>query len=123
MLNPMSQTASSEYLYWVKTRKPGRINLAASGVLPCLLTELNVRIEDLEINGPSLYGYRPLQEAIAHHCGVPAECVIAANGTSLANFIAMAALIHPGDEVLIEYPVYEPLLAAAQYFGAVIKRF
>jgi aspartate/methionine/tyrosine aminotransferase len=119
----MSQLASSDYLYWAKTRKTGRINLAASGVLPCPLTELNARIEDLEINGPSFYGYEPLQQAIANHCRVSAECVIAASGTSLANFIAMAALISPGDEVLIEQPVYEPLLSAAQYFVAVIKRF
>jgi hypothetical protein len=110
-------------LYWIKTRKAGRINLAASGVLPCPLAELSARIEDLEINGPSFYGYEPLQKAIANHCRVTVECVIAASGTSLANFIAMAALIKPGDEVLIEQPVYEPLLSAAQYFGADIKRF
>jgi aspartate/methionine/tyrosine aminotransferase len=34
--------------------------------------------------------------------------VVAASGTSMANFIAMAALIERGDEVVIEYPVYEP---------------
>jgi hypothetical protein len=35
----------------------------------------------------------------------------------------MAALITPGDEVLIEHPTYEPLLAAASFLGADIKRF
>jgi len=41
----------------------------------------------------------------------------------MANHLAMAAAIEHGDEVLIEQPTYEPLLALAQYFGANIKRF
>jgi hypothetical protein len=87
------------------------------------LQELGVRLEELDLNGPSLYGYEPLQRALGSHCGVPADCVVAASGTSMANFIAMSVLIEPGDEVLIEYPVYEPLLAAARYLNASIKRF
>jgi aspartate/methionine/tyrosine aminotransferase len=35
----------------------------------------------------------------------------------------MAALIKPGDEVLFEQPAYEPMLAAARYLGARVKRF
>ena len=41
----------------------------------------------------------------------------------MANFLAMAALISPGDEVLIERPTYEPLLGAASFLGARIRRF
>lgn len=115
--------ARSEYLHWVKTRTPARFNLAASGVMPCSLSELEVRIDEIDINSPGLYGYEPLQNALAVHCNVPVECVVATSGTSMANFIAMAALIQPGDEVWIERPAYEPLLAAAQYLGAVIRRF
>jgi aspartate/methionine/tyrosine aminotransferase len=44
-------------------------------------------------------------------------------GTSLANHLAMAALLRPGDEVLVEHPTYEPLLAVARYLGAVVTRF
>src|SRR5262249_56952441 len=32
-------------------------------------------------------------------------------------------VMQAGGEVVIEYPAYEPLLAAAQYLGAEIKRF
>ena len=35
----------------------------------------------------------------------------------------MAALLEPGDEVLIEHPTYELLISTAQYFGANVKRF
>ena len=35
----------------------------------------------------------------------------------------MAALIGPGDEVLVEHPTYEPMMAAARFLGAEVKRF
>jgi hypothetical protein len=35
----------------------------------------------------------------------------------------MAALIEPGDEVVIEHPTYEPMLGVASFLGAQIKRF
>jgi aspartate/methionine/tyrosine aminotransferase len=41
----------------------------------------------------------------------------------MANHLAMAAVLKPGDEVLIERPAYEPLLAVASYLGAEVKRF
>jgi aspartate/methionine/tyrosine aminotransferase len=113
----------SEYLEWFKSRKPARFNLAMSAVLPYPLADLGVRIEDLEINSPSADGYPPLQEAIAGHCSAPAGCVVATSGASMANFIAMASLIQPGDEVMIERPAYEPLMAVARYLGAEVKRF
>jgi aspartate/methionine/tyrosine aminotransferase len=114
---------ASEYLEWVKTRRCARLNLAASGVVPCSLAELDTTGEQIEVNGPGLYGFAPLQQAIATHCRVTPECVVAASGTSMANFLVMAALVEPGDEVLIEYPVYQPLLSAAEFLGASIKRF
>jgi aspartate/methionine/tyrosine aminotransferase len=46
-----------------------------------------------------------------------------ADGASMANMLALAALIAPGDEVLIEHPAYEPLVAAARFLGAEVKRF
>jgi aspartate/methionine/tyrosine aminotransferase len=87
------------------------------------MTQLGARIEDLEINGPSMYGFEPLQQAIASHCSVTVECVVAASGTTMANFVAMAAIIEPGDEVLIEQPAYDPLIGIARYLGADVKRF
>jgi len=61
--------------------------------------------------------------ALAARMGVPKESLVTAAGTSFANHLAMAALIDPGDEVLIEHPTYEPLLAVARYLGAHVRRF
>jgi aspartate/methionine/tyrosine aminotransferase len=113
----------SEYMLWAKTQSKARFNLATSGVGAYPLRELNVTIDQLEINGDSTYGYFPLQHAIAKKCGVDADCVVAAAGTSMANHLAMAALIDANDEVLIENPTYELITSAALYLGAAVKRF
>ena len=102
---------------------PARFNLATSGVGSFPLHELPVTIDQLEINGDSTYGYAPLQHALAKKCGVDPDCVVAAAGTSMANHLAMATLIDPGDEVLIEQPTYELLTSTLLYLGATVKHF
>jgi hypothetical protein len=114
---------STEYIEWAKLRSQARYNLATSGVMSLPLAELGVRIEQLEINGPGGYGYAPLQQALAKKCGVSPDCIVAAIGTSMANYLAMAAVVAPGDDVLIEQPAYDALLAVAHYIGANVHRF
>jgi aspartate/methionine/tyrosine aminotransferase len=113
----------SPYMEFAKLRSGAKYNLATSGVMSYPLAELPVRIEDLEINGPTVYGYAPLQERLGRYNGVPPECVFAAAGTSFANHMAMAATFDPGDEVLIEHPTYELLESTALYLGAKLRRF
>jgi len=110
-------------MHWSKTQSRARFNLATSGVAPFPLRELPVNLEELEINGDNSYGYAPLQQAIAAHHEVDPECVVESGGTSMANHLAMAAIIEPGDEVLIEHPTYGPILDVARYLEADVKRF
>jgi aspartate/methionine/tyrosine aminotransferase len=117
------QVRGSEYMHWAKTRSSARFNLAISGVENLPLNNLGARIEDLELTRAGGYGYEPLQRALAQRLNVSVESIVAAIGTSLANHLAMAYLVKPGDEVLIERPTYEPLLALAEYLGADVKRF
>lgn len=113
---------ASPYMEWAKLHSKARFNLATSGVTDYPLRDLPVTIEDLEITGPSTYGWPPLEEALARHAGVGVDEVVPATGASLANHLAMAAILEPGDEVLVEEPVYDPLLRAAQYLGADVRR-
>jgi hypothetical protein len=110
-------------MHWSKTQSRARFNLATSGVAPLPFRELPVDLKELEINGNDSYGYAPLQQAIAAHHGVDSDCVVESAGTSMANHLAMAAIIEPGDEVLIEHPAYGPILDIAQYLQANVKRF
>lgn len=119
-----ARAKASAYMHWAKTHQAGvRYNLASSGMRNFRLADLPVELSDLELTGESFYGYLPLQDALARKCETTPDCVVAANGTSMANHLAMATLIEPGDEVLIEQPAYEPLLAVADYLGARVRRF
>jgi aspartate/methionine/tyrosine aminotransferase len=120
---PLRTQSRSPYMEFSKLRTGAKFNLAASGVINCPLSELSARPEDLEISGPTVYGYAPLQERLARLNGVPTECVVAAAGTSMANHLAMAATVEPGDEVLVEHPTYELLVSVLQYLGARVGYF
>jgi aspartate/methionine/tyrosine aminotransferase len=113
----------SSYMEWAKLSSGATFNLATSGMMSLPLAALEVKPEQLEINGPNSYGYEPLLSAIAQRYRVPQECVVTATGTSFANYLALAGATEPGDEVLIEQPSYDPLLNAARYLGLEIKRF
>jgi aspartate/methionine/tyrosine aminotransferase len=106
---------------WAKIHSTARFNLATSGLTSVSIKEFPLRVEELEITGGG-YGYEPLLERIAHHTGAPTECIVTAEGTSMANHLAMAALLGPGDEVVIEEPTYGLLLDLAHYLGADVKR-
>src|SRR5712691_7021195 len=122
-MNESRSGARSPYMEWAKLCSTARYNLANSGMASLPLPELGVAIEQLEINGPGGYGYEPLLRAIADRYHVPQASVVSAIGTSMANYLALAATTEPGDEVLIEQPAYEPLVNTARYLGLSVAYF
>lgn len=119
----MSRAFQSNYMHWAKTQTPTTYGLSSSEVPHVRLDGLGVTVDDLELDGASHPNYLPLREAIAAHSGVAPSQVVTAEGTSMATFLAMAALVGPGDEVLFERPGYEPILSAASFLGATLIRF
>ena len=115
--------ASSPYMEFAKLRSAAKYNLATSGIMSYPLAELPVTLDDLEINGPTLYGYAPLLKRLASRNGVGVECVTAAAGTSMANHLAFAATLEPGDEALVEHPTYELLVSTLDYLGVSVRYF
>jgi hypothetical protein len=81
------------YMEWVKTRPRARYEIGGSGVMPVHIDELPEAREALEINDFNLYGYRPLIHALADRYEVSADQVITAPGTSMANYLAIAAIV------------------------------
>ncbi len=114
---------NSVYITWAKRHASARYNLANSGILGCDLNDLPITIDDVALNGSNEEGYAPLLEAIAAKYGVSADQVVTEQGTSMANFLAMATVIERGDQALVEHPAYEPLLSALEYLGAEVRRF
>ncbi|HSP95368.1 MAG TPA: pyridoxal phosphate-dependent aminotransferase [Thermoanaerobaculia bacterium] len=111
------------YMEWARHRPSPEVDLAGSNLLPCTLDDLPGAREALDIAGESPDGYPPLVDAIASRYGVAPDCVATAGGCSGANFLACAAILETGDEVLIEHPAYDPLAAAARMLGATVRFF
>ena len=122
-MSPQRREIRSSYIEWAKLRSKARYNLAISDMVHFPLADLHPQLADLEISGGDGYGYQPLLQKLSAKSGVPVECIVQAQGTSMANHLAMAALLEPGDEVLIEEPSYGAILSAAEYLGAKIRRF
>jgi len=114
------------YISWAKAMPRASINLARSGIDHCPPSLLKLTIRDLVTTLPVKYGYAPLSEAIAGRYDVDADQVFTVSGgTSFANWVACAAALDgagPRDEVIVERPTYEPLLAIPQTFGCRVRR-
>jgi aspartate/methionine/tyrosine aminotransferase len=119
----MLESSLAPYLTWAKTRATPPIDLAGSNLLHCSLDELPGAAEALDLSTPSGDGYAPLVDAIAAHYGVATNRIVTAPGCSGANFVAIAALVGAGDDVLIEQPTYDPLIGVCRLMGANVRRF
>jgi aspartate/methionine/tyrosine aminotransferase len=97
-------------------------NLAFSGITcPYTLAELGVTARVLEKVDFDNYGNRYIKAHLAGQYGVPVEQVLTpGGGSSLCNFLLAAAILNPGDRVLVEMPTYEPLYATIASTGAEI---
>ncbi len=111
------------YLYWAKTRPAAAFDLAGSNLLACSLDDLPGAREALDLTAADQGGYPPLVQAIAAHYGTPRERVVTAAGCSAANFMAIAALVGPGDTVLMEGPWYDQITGACRLLGARVETF
>ena len=111
------------YMTWAKHHPVSRFELSGSNLLPCALADLPGAREVLELYAPNDDGYPPLLDAVARRYGVARDRVALATGASGANFLALAATIRPGDDVLVEWPGYDPHGGAARLLGAQVRHF
>ena len=120
---PVDIRYHAPYMEWAKTRATPEIDLAGSNILACGLDDLPGAADAVALSGSNDSGYAPLIEAIGTRYQVNPSRVTTAGGTSGANFLVFAALLEPGDDVLVERPGYDPLLGAARMFSARTVRF
>jgi aspartate/methionine/tyrosine aminotransferase len=118
-----SRPLGSEYLEWARSQASVRYSLAISGVPPCDVDLLSPSADDFTMVADNEYGWLPLLERIAVRYGVRPDNVVLAHGTSMANHLACAALVGPGDHVVAEFPVYDPLVTVPRYLGCDVDYF
>jgi aspartate/methionine/tyrosine aminotransferase len=119
----VSGMRESEYLEWARAHGTVRYSLALSGVPPCDVSLLSPSVDDFTMVADNEYGWPPLLERIARRYGVDPENVVLAHGTSMANHLACASLVEAGDHVVIEWPVYDPLVAVPRYLDCEVSFF
>jgi aspartate/methionine/tyrosine aminotransferase len=119
----MTKVRESEYLEWARSHGNIKYSLALSGVPPVDVTLLSPSVDDFTMVADNEYGWPPLLERIAQRYGVTPANVVLAHGTSMANHLACAALVEAGDHVVIERPVYDPLVALPRYLGCEVGFF
>ena len=119
----MLESPLAPYLLWAKTRAPAPIDLAGSNLLHCTLDDLPGARDAVDLSAPNDDGYAPLVERLAAHYGVDAGRVVTAAGCSGANFLAIAATVGGGDDVLVERPTYDPIVGACRLMGARVATF
>jgi aspartate/methionine/tyrosine aminotransferase len=103
-------------------------NLAESGVHPLRVEELLESADDRDavLRQPLAYtqtnGTLELRgEIAAIYDGATPAHVLVTNGGSEANFITLAALVQPADEVVVMMPNYMQVPGVARALGAVVK--
>ena len=111
------------YMHWAKTRPVTEFDLAASNMLACSMDDLPGGREVIELTAINDEGYAPLKEAISQLYGVAPSRVVHAIGCSGSNFLVMAAHLQAGDDVLMEWPGYDPMAGACRLLGANVRHF
>jgi aspartate/methionine/tyrosine aminotransferase len=119
----MLESSLAPYLLWAKTREAASIDLAGSNLLHCAIDELPGAREEVDLTARNDNGYPPVVEALAGHYRVSIDRIVTAGGCSGANFLAIAATVAAGDQVLVERPGYDPLVGACLLMGARVERF
>jgi aspartate/methionine/tyrosine aminotransferase len=116
-----------EYLEWDMRLPPDVNHIGASGIRPVGIGEIgamDLAGEGLPFDSRPDRGLGPEEAriAIAARYAVTPEQVYPTEGTSLANFVAAAAVLEGGGHALVEEPVYTPLLRQVEALARSVDR-
>lgn len=115
---------------WFRTRYfDARIDISSSGMqnysLGDLRSMLGIEVSELDRlafrDSPSL-GCEPLRAAISdRYAPTRPERVMVTHGSTEGIFLALSAVVRPGDEVIVLSPVYQSLSSVASALGATLR--
>ncbi len=108
----------NDYLEWYMPRvaaDDGAINLHASGVPPLGAEEIEPpagRMERMD---------RLFEQRLGAWLGIPAAELVFTPGATGGSLLALLQLARPGSRIVVERPIYEPMLRQAERLGAVAR--
>jgi len=98
-----------------------RYDLSSSDMPGYRLSEVG-GLSDCSLAENHVGGGEPLRAELARIYGGQPEDYLVTAGASEANFAVCAALVSPGDRVLVERPTYQPLETIPRGLGAAVTR-
>ncbi len=115
-----------EHLFEVKTPPQGvEINFSYSNMQFLLAAEeLPFNRDSIRLNnfpGDARVGSRHLIDTLSRRERVAPENILLTLGSSMANFVVWSVTLRPGDEVLVEFPTYEPMHKVPRRLGADVR--
>ena len=115
----------SHFMEYMKLHgKIAKYHIGGSGLDPLSRSQLGMKLDELEIFGYYGDGYKEsrLEEAVSEYYDVPKKNIMLTIGSSSVTFLSCALFLDRGKEVIVEDPVYEPLLQTAKVFRPKVKR-
>lgn len=111
-----------DYLEWARTHM-GRVkvDLAKSNIKGLSKEELGLSLDQVRLSTSTDDGVVELRELLARRYNLPSSQVLVTSGATQAIYLAAAAIVGDGDQVLLETPNYEPLYRTLEERGAEIK--
>jgi len=111
-----------EYLQWFKNNHPKiEYDLASSSAPHVTQKELNILLDNLDLGNAPSSGNQRLIELISEVYSAEKDDILITSGSTHANYLICALLISEKDEVIVEKPVYTPLLDTVLLMGAKVK--
>jgi aspartate/methionine/tyrosine aminotransferase len=108
-----------EYLAWVrKKQRAAKFPLTFSGITPPQEALFSPTLEDLSLDNTGVF--TALHRAISTAFDIPVESLFSCTGTTGGVFTVLAALLSPGDTIVVEHPTYELLEGVPKSLGAKI---
>lgn len=102
-----------DYLAWARAHM-GRVKID--------LARSNVKAPEFPLGElPLADDGEALIDVLAKAYGVPRARVLPTAGATMGLYLAAAALLKPGDQAVVETPVYEPLLRVVEERGAELR--
>jgi len=106
---------------WINERAPPEFDLAWSNIKPDWSGAISTEMDPTLLAASSPAGDRELVEYLSTLYDVDTSRLMLANGCSEANWIAFLSTVKPGSRVLIEKPIYTPLVEIPRAMGAKIS--
>lgn len=103
------------YLIWAKRHRRARYELTISGMNPASMEDFGADARNVDLRVVGDYGHPRLIELLAERYGVDPLGVVPVPGASSAIFVALGALADRSRPLVMERPVYEPVVRVARF--------